>query len=410
MDNVFLLPEHYTDIELHAGQHGRFGQNLIYTSLAKTSYGELIEGYLSEGQTLTVMPANQYDSMIDVFFFIDGDITAHVGATSRLLRPQTLLSSDKIDLPLKLEAQSKARYLHFQAPPWMKPNPNEGKKGKANNLGFEFLFSRGSIELMFGTLDEGRTMHAIPEGEGAVEVYYIIDGLLSLESRANSAILKSGDYFVARDHIRTQACFANTKVNFLYFSNLAKNNGIEIFHNELINLASEVEQKDGYTADHCHRLQRLSVRTAKALGLGSDEIFRLGLGALLHDLGKVKVPLEILNKPGKLNNEEWAVIKEHPLQGSKMLANTELEIAATIVAQHHERLDGSGYPFKLKGNEILTESYIVAVADTFDAMTTDRSYRKALSTEVALAEIKALADKKIPKEIIDAFIKANGDE
>ena len=409
MDNVFLLSEFYNDIELHAGKHGKFGQDLVYTSLAKTSHGELVEGFLTEGQVLTMMPASQYDGMIDVFFFIEGNLIMHAGKHSRRIHPQTLISSDSFDISIKIEARAKTRYLHFQAPPWLKKNDNEGQIIKQAHSSFEFVFSRGSIELMLGKIEAGNRMFAIPEEEEAIEVYYVVDGLFTLE-QDSKPLLKSGDYFIARGLSQTKSCFANTDVSYIYFSNLAKKQGVEEFHKDLIKLASEVEKKDGYTSDHCKRLQRLSVKTGMLLGLDSERMLRLTMGALLHDLGKVKVPIEILQKPGKLTAEEWNIIKEHPTAGQKMLQGTELEKAAIVVEQHHERLDGSGYPYGLSDDSILTESYIVAVADTFDAMTTDRPYRKALTTEAALEEIKALADKQIPKEVIDAFIEANGDE
>ncbi len=164
--------------------------------------------------------------------------------------------------------------------------------------------------------------------------------------------------------------------------------------------------KDGYTADHCRRLQRLSYATGQQLGLSQTELYRLDFGSLLHDIGKIEVPVEILQKPGKLTPGEWERVKQHPSLGREMLATTHVKEAGIVVEQHHERLDGSGYPYGLSGKDILTEAYIVAVADTFDAMTTDRPYRKALSDEVAFEEIRKYAGVHYPREVVDAFFEA----
>ncbi len=199
---------------------------------------------------------------------------------------------------------------------------------------------------------------------------------------------------------------AETDLRYLYFASAPSFNAVSHDLLELQRLAEEVEAKDGYTSEHCRRIQSLAMATGQILGLSSKRLYTLSIGAYLHDLGKVKVPLEILQKPVALSSEEWDIIKHHPTFGERLLEGSGYEKAATIVAQHHERLDGSGYPLGLQGNEILTESYIVAVADTFDAMTTNRPYRKALSPNIAFAELKRFAGKHYPQIIVDAFIIA----
>ena len=176
--------------------------------------------------------------------------------------------------------------------------------------------------------------------------------------------------------------------------------------NELRRLAVDIEIADGYTADHCERLQRLSYATGRELGLSQTELYGLDFGAYLHDVGKVKVPTSILQKPGKLDAEEWLVIKQHPTFGREMLSSTFMREASTIVEQHHERLDGSGYPYGLAGGEILVQAAIVAVADTYDAITTDRPYRRASPPADALAEIERLAGIQHPREVVRAFRSA----
>ena len=150
----------------------------------------------------------------------------------------------------------------------------------------------------------------------------------------------------------------------------------------------------------------MSFATGRELGLPHYRLHLLDCGAYLHDLGKVKVPLEILNKPARLTPEEFAVIQRHPSFGREMLEGTWMKPSGLIVEQHHERLDGSGDPFGLAGDEILVESYIVAVADTYDAMTTDRPYRKALTPEEAFAELNKYAGTHHLKEVVKAFFSA----
>ncbi len=124
----------------------------------------------------------------------------------------------------------------------------------------------------------------------------------------------------------------------------------------------------------------------------------------MHDIGKINVPDEILKKPGRLTDEEFEYIKRHPGDGAEMVKKTSYEYIWQIIEQHHERLDGSGYPHGLKGNEILIEAKIIAVSDTYDAMTTDRPYRKGLSPIQTVEELKRLSGIHYEKEIVDVMV------
>jgi putative nucleotidyltransferase with HDIG domain len=193
----------------------------------------------------------------------------------------------------------------------------------------------------------------------------------------------------------------------LYFSSQPSFDHVGQEAEKLMQLADTIEQKDGYTADHCKRIQDFSLRTAEYMGLSHDRLYLLNYGAYLHDIGKAKLPEGLLQKPGKLTPEEWMVMKQHPNMGRELLENSFLQDVGTLVEQHHERLDGSGYPKGLKGSEIALEALIIAIADTFDAMTTDRPYRKALPVSHALAEIRKYANQHYPREVVEAFITAN---
>ncbi|MFN3699611.1 MAG: HD-GYP domain-containing protein, partial [Dictyoglomus sp.] len=144
----------------------------------------------------------------------------------------------------------------------------------------------------------------------------------------------------------------------------------------------------------------------RKLRLSSDEIESIKIGALLHDIGKIAIPGEILNKPGKLNNIEMEIVKTHPLIGYDMLKNIDFASEVLrIVLQHHERLDGSGYPEGLKNGEIDFLARIVAVADVVEAMISHRPYRPPLGVEKALEEIEKNKGIKYDEDVVDACIK-----
>ncbi|WP_373047599.1 HD-GYP domain-containing protein [Vulgatibacter sp.] len=148
-----------------------------------------------------------------------------------------------------------------------------------------------------------------------------------------------------------------------------------------------LEARDRYTASHCSRVAAFADLLAEELGLDDPKRLRnLRIAALLHDLGKLDVSLEILHKPGKLDDVEWRQMRAHVQAGTRRASCLTAGVRR-IIAQHHERPDGRGYPRQLKGEQISLEARIVAVADAFDAMTSDRPYRKAVGADVALAEL-----------------------
>jgi putative nucleotidyltransferase with HDIG domain len=150
-----------------------------------------------------------------------------------------------------------------------------------------------------------------------------------------------------------------------------------------------LESTDSYTFGHSERVANYAQRVAVALGLGEDEVTTVRLGAYLHDLGKIRVPHEVLNKPGRLTNDEFEVIKMHPIWGLELLESVEFPWdIKPIIRWHHEKYDGTGYPDRLRGDEIPLHAMIIGIVDVFDALTTTRSYRGAMSQEVALAEME----------------------
>jgi putative nucleotidyltransferase with HDIG domain len=173
---------------------------------------------------------------------------------------------------------------------------------------------------------------------------------------------------------------------------------------ELILDAETFKQQDYRTIVHSINVALLAAMTGISLGYRGKRLKYLTLGALLHDLGKLRVPYEILNKPGSLTDEEFAIIKQHPQMGVEILKNTRVlpSVLATI-EEHHERWDGSGYPYGLKGNKIHLDAQIVAVADVFEALTADRPYRKGLPPYYALEMILAWSGKDFNPVVVQNF-------
>ena len=170
-------------------------------------------------------------------------------------------------------------------------------------------------------------------------------------------------------------------------------------------LAAAMEAKDHYTAEHADSLAAMAKAVGRRLGLADAELRELHFAAVLHDIGKIGIPGSILNKPGKLTEDEFAVMAEHTVIGERILSSIEyLQPIARIVRSAHERWDGGGYPDRLAGDEIPLPSRIVLACDAFDAMTTDRPYRKAMPDDNALEELRANAGKQFDPAVVEAFM------
>ncbi len=171
-------------------------------------------------------------------------------------------------------------------------------------------------------------------------------------------------------------------------------------------LSRTVEAKDEYTGDHVERVQEYALELGEELGMSEKELEQLRYASELHDVGKVRIPEEILTKDGDLTEEEWEEIEKHPEIGEEIVgAVPRLERAATIVGQHQEKYDGTGYPKGLQGEEISLGARIIAVVDAWDAMRTDRPYRDALPREVAIQELKENSGTQFDPEVVAAFLE-----
>jgi putative nucleotidyltransferase with HDIG domain len=170
-------------------------------------------------------------------------------------------------------------------------------------------------------------------------------------------------------------------------------------------ISEAVEMQDSYTADHANEVAGLAVRVGERLGIAGAELERLHYGALLHDVGKIGIPAEILRKPGPLTDEERARMDEHTALGARMLERIPfLAPVAPLVRSAHERYDGGGYPDGLGGEEIPRAAMVIATCDAFHAMTSDRSYRKAMTTAAAEAELRAHAGTQFEPSVVEALL------
>ncbi|MBV9606233.1 MAG: HD-GYP domain-containing protein, partial [Solirubrobacterales bacterium] len=172
-------------------------------------------------------------------------------------------------------------------------------------------------------------------------------------------------------------------------------------------LGDVIEADDGYTGEHCKSVVTLALELAEHLNLTPERQRNLEFAALLHDVGKIAIPKEIINKPGKLDPHEWTIIKTHTIEGQKMLDRVGgfMREVGMIVRSHHERWDGGGYPDGLAGEQIPLEARIISCCDTWNAMRTDRPYRKALDYATAEAELRAASGTQLDSSLVGALLE-----
>jgi len=220
------------------------------------------------------------------------------------------------------------------------------------------------------------------------------------EDRSAGKMLGVDDYITKP--VSSQELLAAVKSRLLRSGELAMIAQLLAVKDSLRVLANAIEHKRG----HVERVNAYAQSIASELGWDNDRCNTLELSAILHDIGQIRLPDAIVLKPGSLNDKEWEMMRKHPEIGAHMIAEIPyLSPAVPIVRHHHERWDGNGYPNGLKQDEIPLEARILAIADTFDAMTSDRIYREARSPEIAYDEILANRGKQFDPDLVDAFIR-----
>jgi polar amino acid transport system substrate-binding protein len=177
----------------------------------------------------------------------------------------------------------------------------------------------------------------------------------------------------------------------------------ELLIGYILSIARAIDSKDSYTRGHSERVAYLSVFLAEKLGLGKEAIQTILIAGLLHDVGKIGIPEAIISKKGKLTEEEYEIVKQHTIKGEQIVASLDPGIGK-IIRHHHEKWNGKGYPDGLKGEEIPFYSRILAVVDVFDALTSDRPYRKAYSFEMAVKIIEEEKGTQFDPEVVEPFL------
>jgi len=173
----------------------------------------------------------------------------------------------------------------------------------------------------------------------------------------------------------------------------------------MLSLQNAMEEKDYYTAGHSKRVTEYSVMVGKAMGLSQPELQVLRRAAQFHDIGKLVIDLSCIRKPGKLTDEEWLLIKKHPNVGANIIEPLVfLKREQTIIKQHHERIDGMGYPESLNGESLDPLTKILTVADSYDTMTSNRSYRENIGLERAVSELERCVDSQFDQEVVKVFV------
>jgi len=294
---------------------------------------------------------------------------------------------------------------------FLKEDGNYLDKTNMDSSELSLLARHSGTEIMLQKIKENRTFYIDPsENEDLMEFFYVLSGRVLCEAEVYNKEINVNDYFYIKNLEETIFFKALTDVTLMWISTTPVFHYISTRINELKKLVKEVEKKDRYTLNHSERVQEYSIKIAKKLKLSKDELDNLLISSVLHDVGKIHVSEQILNKNGRLTKEEFNIIKRHPVDGAAMIRETYYKSTSKIIEQHHERLDGSGYPNGLKGDEIVLGAKIIAVSDSFDAMTEDRSYRKAIPIIEAINEIEGLSGIYYEPEVVKALIEVLKEE
>lgn len=187
---------------------------------------------------------------------------------------------------------------------------------------------------------------------------------------------------------------------------ILKDQVVHCLYQTVRTLADTISLKEPHTPAHQSQVAQAVRCMGQLMKLDADIVDGARIGATLHDFGIIRIPSEILNKPGKLTDQEYEIMKQHPVHGYQILKSIDFPWpVGRMVLQHHERLDGSGYPGGIKGTEIILEARLIAVADVIDSMTSDRPYRKALPVEQALEEVQKGRGTKFDPAVVDAAVE-----
>ncbi len=271
------------------------------------------------------------------------------------------------------------------------------------------LYKDRDIEIIKQHIVEGKPFSVDSRGEqSGFEFFFILNG--EIKSIDENKFFSSGS-FITTGSLEGRKYFETvTPVAILYITNTG------IFEEQSSHLThwkkmvDRVKEKDRRIQEHSRRIETLAQKMGQAMGLEGQRLFSLIYAAFLHDVGKTKVPGEVLQKEGPLNEEEWETVKKHPVWGKEIIdnnlkLNSPDQQVAEIVHQHHENFDGTGYPQGLKGDDILLEAQILSLLDAFDAMTSERPYQSAKTLPEALEEIQRCNGTQFAPRVVEKFLE-----
>jgi HD-GYP domain-containing protein (c-di-GMP phosphodiesterase class II) len=277
-----------------------------------------------------------------------------------------------------------------------------------SQTGIEHTFSKNGFHIGKYCLPKGVFLYTNPtEHDDLIKSYTMIEGhLMDLQTKE---VLTVGDVFVI-DSEKGIHAFYTLEDTLLIIHEQQSPKSITSFietSSTMIHMLSDIQAKDNYTKEHCDRVYHLAKEMGLALNYHSKQIYNLNKASRFHDIGKVYIEDDILNKPTRLNGQEFERMKEHPTLCREIILEKFDEEVFKIINQHHERVDGSGYPAGLKGDQIVEEAKILAICDSFDAMTTDRIYKKGMTKEDAFEELESLAGTYYDGTLVKLFIALN---
>jgi HD-GYP domain-containing protein (c-di-GMP phosphodiesterase class II) len=271
------------------------------------------------------------------------------------------------------------------------------------NKPMNLLSNVDNLEIIHGILKKDSLYVIYPsECDKGIHSVYILSG--RIQNSHTKDIYSDGDYFQGRNLIKEvhMDVIEDTKVIIISQQPLFNHqlDYLERYNERML----IIQDKDHYTQEHCNRTGNLCSKIAIRMNISGERLTNFIYISKIHDIGKIFIPDEILNKPGKLTKDEFEIIKTHSLKGYELVVDEMGERSSRILLEHHEKIDGSGYPDGKLGNQMLLESKILAVVDAFDALSSKRPYRDALSEEKAIEILKRDAGILWDNEVVDLLV------
>lgn len=278
-------------------------------------------------------------------------------------------------------------------------NKLHGINGDASCL----IYQDKDFESLIEIMPKGTVGYIYTIQTSLVEFSYILEGEIEFLDGETTILLKKGDIYFHHSLLHNHIFRVTKAAKVLNLNTGPYYNSYEKDENDLMTVLENLQKVDGDTLEHCIRVRRLCLGIVYFLRTCIDQLDDLYFAAIFHDVGKAKIPTEILLKPSKLNNEEYEIMKKHSQYTYEMIKEHYGDTIAEIAYQHHEKLDGTGYPRGLKGDQICLLSRVITVADAYDAMVVSRPYHVAKSIPDAIKELRRCEGIQFDGSVIDAL-------